>query len=96
MDPNAHLAEMRAIAVKVSKSEANSDDADRFAELFISLDEWLRGGGQVPRAWNAHDERKLGATLRAALVNDRKRVPMTQVSHHHARFRDLIDRLITL
>lgn len=46
MDPNETLAEMRRLA-----ASADPDDMDRLSQLVEALDDWLRKGGFLPRAW---------------------------------------------
>lgn len=71
MDPNANLAEQRQIAQAIQAVEGLADAdgrityaqqreieqyAERLAELVIALDDWIRTGGFLPRAWdNAYD-----------------------------------------
>lgn len=52
MDPNANLAEQRAIIARWYKKPCVSKaDADRLAELVEALDGWLSSGGALPRTW---------------------------------------------
>lgn len=48
MDPNATLAELRAL---VMDGGAEFEDPQRAAELFNALDEWITRGGFLPAAW---------------------------------------------
>lgn len=51
MDPNANLKELLAWANARAEGEAD-DDADRYAaELVLALDEWIAGGGFLPKRW---------------------------------------------
>jgi len=56
MDPNAALANLRAL---VAESEAGDvdprDTAEEFHEQFAALDEWLSKGGFLPTAWQTQD-----------------------------------------
>lgn len=49
MDPNAALAELRALVA--DGHETDSDDHDRIAELVRALDTWISRGGFLPAAW---------------------------------------------
>lgn len=55
MDPNANLDEQRAIVrALLDADELDSEalnDALRLAELMQALDDWIAGGGFLPRAW---------------------------------------------
>jgi hypothetical protein len=51
MDPNANLAEQLRLARYVQRGTATPREIDRLAELVEALDEWLRGGGVLPTAW---------------------------------------------
>ena len=56
MDPNATLAEARALAAAITAGSLTTQDnavenAERMAELFDALDQWLSKGGFLPRAW---------------------------------------------
>ncbi len=65
MDPNATLEEIRRLSRKIrdNVTESITDDAlpgstddfvrdaDRLAELCLSLDEWVLKGGFLPRPW---------------------------------------------
>lgn len=48
MDPDETLREMRAIC---SGANGDYDDAERLADLFRSLDNWITKGGFLPAAW---------------------------------------------
>lgn len=62
MDPNANLEEQRKLAkwllIQLSTDKAmlaefdSADEAARLAELVQALDEWLSGGGFLPKDWN--------------------------------------------
>lgn len=49
MDPNATLAEIRALVAACQAGDII--DGDRLAELVSALDEWITGGGFLPAAW---------------------------------------------
>jgi hypothetical protein len=49
MDPNATLAEILKITRRIDVFQEG--DAERLAELIISLDGWLSAGGFKPDAW---------------------------------------------
>ena len=58
MDPNENLKEQLQLAialVEVSPNTPNKDDilhdAQRLAELVLALDEWINGGGILPKQW---------------------------------------------
>jgi hypothetical protein len=52
MDPDACLAEIRAVAALVNDgADDNTDAAIRLAELVGALDEWISSGGFLPAAW---------------------------------------------
>lgn len=65
MDPDANLAEQLTIAAEINAIRDSIPDdgtmtaelerlahlAFRLAELVESLDEWIRKGGGLPRAW---------------------------------------------
>lgn len=55
MDPNANLAESRAIATRILdgglSDEQTQEEAARLAELVQALDEWISRGGFFPDAW---------------------------------------------
>ena len=48
MDPNAALAEIRAI---LSRDDLDLMDYERLADLIAALDEWITRGGYLPAAW---------------------------------------------
>lgn len=50
MDPNATLAELRALLGE--DRVWDSDDIDRMAELIRALDGWMSSGGFLPKAWD--------------------------------------------
>lgn len=57
MDPDANLAEQRAIFARI-RAPGNEGgyqgahaDVWRLAELAQALDEWIVGGGFLPRGW---------------------------------------------
>ncbi len=50
MDPNATLRELRELG-NDGEGPIDMNCADRAAELFRSLDEWLRRGGFLPDDW---------------------------------------------
>lgn len=55
MDPNAALDQLRAMVrevLGVSPGPTDVDvDANQLAETFDALDEWLTGGGFLPKDW---------------------------------------------
>jgi hypothetical protein len=54
MDPDANLKEQLELANKILEGDSEnwaSDNAERLAELVISLNEWLTHDGFKPRAW---------------------------------------------
>ena len=51
MDPNANLNEQRELAAKIAKGDGDAYDAERLADLVEALDQWIAGGGFLPRAW---------------------------------------------
>lgn len=56
MDPNANLAEQLRLASRIVEAFDNERtlvDADcaRLSELVIALNDWIRGGGFLPSAW---------------------------------------------
>lgn len=55
MDPDANIRELREIAEKVYGEQISASEApyalDRMAELFTSLDEWIKHGGFLPNGW---------------------------------------------
>lgn len=62
MDPDATLREMRELSSKMQKEYQDEDsngidqeNADRLAELFQALDEWISRGGTKPYAWSRFD-----------------------------------------
>lgn len=56
MDPNATLAEIRALTVALITADLSTSDliakATRLAELTFALDEWITKGGFLPEAWH--------------------------------------------
>ena len=60
MDPDENLKEQLALSKRIEKwferggeehAAQIGDDAARLAELVLALDEWIRRGGFLPRAW---------------------------------------------
>lgn len=66
MDPNANLEEQRRIVARLLSPEPGvrdlcdpaftppppkADDVLRLAELVQALDEWIKGGGFLPKDW---------------------------------------------
>jgi hypothetical protein len=45
MDPDAALEELLRLA------RINAEYGERWAELVLGLDEWIRGGGFLPQRW---------------------------------------------
>jgi hypothetical protein len=56
MDPNTTVSEMRRIAARFQAGEATPEDAERLAELFEGLDNWLLDGGFPPEDWTGAPE----------------------------------------
>lgn len=50
MDPNVALYELRKLVKRIEEYDFQPD-AERFAELFGALDEWLSHGGFEPSEW---------------------------------------------
>lgn len=57
MDPNANLREQREIFDRLNAGTDEPDDLERLGELALAMDEWLSGGGFLPRAWAAKRKR---------------------------------------
>lgn len=58
MDPNKTLQDLREAARIVHLCiddgvGVDPDLAERFAESFTALDEWIRNGGFLPKSWVA-------------------------------------------
>lgn len=51
MDPNANLDEQHEIIARMFAGAERDGDALRLAELSQALDEWIGGGGFLPKAW---------------------------------------------
>lgn len=56
MDPNATLAQMLQLAQalldgKFGTDETLEDASDELAQCVLNLNEWLRKGGTLPKAW---------------------------------------------
>jgi len=55
MDPDANLREQIELAkFLVEANHCGSDflnNAERLGELVLALDEWIKGGGFLPKAW---------------------------------------------
>jgi hypothetical protein len=51
MDPDATLKEARELAQDILDGGADTAEAERLAELFQALDEWLSGSGYLPEDW---------------------------------------------
>jgi len=49
MDPDKALEALQQLAKQVNAGDPS--DAWLFAELFEGLDEWIRRGGFLPKAW---------------------------------------------
>jgi hypothetical protein len=57
VDPNANLAEVRALVRELTEDEDKSwpfdqDDVSRLLELVFALDDWMSHGGFLPEAWD--------------------------------------------
>ncbi len=57
MDPDATWAEALANAWRIVHGPAAPDSAESCAEALLALDDWLRGGGFYPWAWETTSER---------------------------------------
>lgn len=65
MDPNVNLEEQLEISRYIINEDIDkhtssetawmAGQGQRLAELVLSLDEWLAGGGFKPRRWDASD-----------------------------------------
>lgn len=52
MDPDANLEEQLRIAERITNDLGiDYADADRLAELVLALNEWIKGGGFLPKQW---------------------------------------------
>jgi hypothetical protein len=51
MDADAALERMRTLVGVINRAPSADVDAELLASLFEELDEWLRFGGFLPRAW---------------------------------------------
>jgi hypothetical protein len=52
MDPDANLVEQRRLSQDIIYDELlDETKANRLAELVQALDEWIKGGGFLPKAW---------------------------------------------
>lgn len=51
MDPNANLEEQLSICDRILCLQELETDSDRLADLILSLDEWIRKGGHLPKRW---------------------------------------------
>jgi hypothetical protein len=56
MDPNANLKEQLEISKRIIKASekgkfSGTADTERLAELVVALDEWIVGGGFLPKQW---------------------------------------------
>jgi hypothetical protein len=54
MDPDECLKELRKMARQVLDDPGRTYDAEALAELVGAMDDWLRKGGSLPKAWAAH------------------------------------------
>lgn len=60
MDPNATLAEIRRIILRITSNndgqwqgeDLKKQDRDRLVELTQAMDEWLSKGGFLPDQWS--------------------------------------------
>lgn len=95
MDPEANLAEQLRLCERISRGDHDESDVDRLVELVLSLHEWITRGGFLPARWRPAEDRKLAATIAAAVKLDRQR-DSGHESEAHQKFRDLIARLIKL
>ena len=51
MDIEAALIEARTLASGLVNGTGEDGDAERLAELFESIDGWLKTGGYLPQGW---------------------------------------------
>lgn len=51
MDPNATLADIRALIGIQKDGELESYQVDRLCDLVDALDEWIIKGGLLPKTW---------------------------------------------
>lgn len=54
MDPDANLKEQLELAdqlVEADDDELDIEDARRLCELVLALNDWIKGGGFLPQAW---------------------------------------------
>jgi hypothetical protein len=50
MDPDANLRELLNLA-RTRVQGVDDTEVCRMAELVLALDDWIRGGGFLPRSW---------------------------------------------
>lgn len=62
MDPNAALAELREL-LREGDVEISPEEISQAIDLFQGLDDWLSGGGFLPRAWQREDSTDGGPRL---------------------------------
>lgn len=56
MDPNENLKEQLVISKRIRVSADRNEfigvaEIERLSDLVIALDEWLKGGGFLPKQW---------------------------------------------
>lgn len=51
MDPTANLEEQLRLAKRIQDGVADGWAPDRLAELVLAPNEWIIGGGFLPRQW---------------------------------------------
>jgi hypothetical protein len=62
MDPNETLARIRELTTLAFEKEIGRAEAEELAELVMSLDTWISGGGFLPSDWSANSTPRLGYT----------------------------------
>lgn len=55
-----------------TQGEFPGNNCSQLAEAFQAIDEWISGGGRLPRAWQGQALDKLTTTLRTGTQSQRK------------------------
>ncbi len=56
MDPNATLRDIRLAVANIERHDDSADpETLHLCDLWNALDDWLSGGGFLPRDWQAKD-----------------------------------------